>query len=207
LSFSEEDVIVSWLPLYHDMGLIAGFLLPVLTGVPLVLMSPFDWVRAPQRLLQAVSAYRRHAVWLPNFAYNFCVQKIRDRHLEGVDLSSWRLVINCSEPVRADSHRRFYERFRAYGLRQEALAVSYAMAENVFAVTQTPPGRSHDRSCDRDLFQRERVAQPAVDGACVGSGFVRPAHRGYDGARAWSAAGKRCPNGRKANWRCSQTAC
>jgi fatty-acyl-CoA synthase len=166
IELCEEDVIVSWLPLYHDMGLIAGFLLPVLTGVPLVLMSPFDWVRAPQRLLQAVSAYRGTLSWLPNFAYNFCVQKIRDRHLEGVDLSSWRLVTNCSEPVRAGSHHSFYERFQAYGLRQEALAVSYAMAENVFAVTQTPPGHipTIDR-VNRDLFQRERVAQPAEDGA------------------------------------------
>jgi acyl-CoA synthetase (AMP-forming)/AMP-acid ligase II len=164
IELCEEDVIVSWLPLYHDMGLIAGFLLPVLTGVPLVLMSPFDWVRAPQRLLQAVSTYRGTLSWLPNFAYNFCVQKIRDRHLESVDLSSWRLVTNCSEPVRAGSHHSFYERFRAYGLRQEALAVSYAMAENVFAVTQTPPGHIPliDR-VNRDLFQRERVAQPAAD--------------------------------------------
>jgi fatty-acyl-CoA synthase len=159
-----DDVIVSWLPLYHDMGLIAGFLLPVLMGIPLVLMSPFDWVRAPQRLLQAVSTYSGTLSWLPNFAYNFCAQKIRDRHLEGVDLSSWRMVINCSEPVRADSHRRFAERFAACGLRAQALAVSYAMAENVFAVTQTPPGTIPlvDR-LDRELFQREGAAQPTED--------------------------------------------
>ena len=89
-----------WLPLYHDMGLIAGFLMPILTGIPLVLMSPFDWVRAPVRLLQAISRYRGTLTWLPNFAYNFCAQKIRARDLEGMDLSSWRAVINCSEPMR-----------------------------------------------------------------------------------------------------------
>ena len=98
-------------------------------------MSPFDWVRAPYKLLQAVSQHRGTLSWLPNFAYNFCAQKIRDRDLEGVDLSSWRAVINCSEPMHYQSHRMFLERFRAHGLRL-ALATCYAMAENVFAVTQ-----------------------------------------------------------------------
>ena len=112
LSLNENDVIVSWLPLYHDMGLIAGFIMPVLSGVPLVLLSPFDWVRAPYRLLQSISKYRGTLVWLPNFAYNFSAQKIRDRHIEGVDLSSLRAIINCSEPVRWESHQAFYERFK-----------------------------------------------------------------------------------------------
>ena len=136
IRLTDEDVIVSWLPLYHDMGLIAGFLMPILLGVPLVLMSPFDWVRAPARLLQAVSQYRGTLSWLPNFAYNFCAQKIRERHLEGVDLSSWRAVINCSEPMHVESHRMFAEKFAPFGLRASALATCYAMAENVFAVTQ-----------------------------------------------------------------------
>ncbi|HSV85504.1 MAG TPA: AMP-binding protein [Levilinea sp.] len=158
------DVVVSWLPLYHDMGLIAGFILPLLTGVRLVLMSPFDWVRAPQRLLRAVSTYRGTLSWLPNFTYNFCAEKVRERHLESIDLSSWRMVINCSEPVRASSHRLFYERFAPYGLRQAALAVSYAMAENVFAVTQTPPGVTPlIERIDRERFQRDGVALPASD--------------------------------------------
>jgi acyl-CoA synthetase (AMP-forming)/AMP-acid ligase II len=118
------------------MGLIAGFLLPLLHRVPLVLMSPFEWVRAPQRLLQAVSRYRGTLSWLPNFAYNFCAQKIRDEDLAGLDLGSWRAVINCSEPMRWPSHQMFLERLRPHGLMQEALATCYAMAENVFAVTQ-----------------------------------------------------------------------
>ena len=84
LAISENDAIVTWLPLYHDMGLIAGFLMPILSGIPLVLMSPFDWVRAPYKLLQSISKYRGTLTWLPNFAYNFCAQKVRDRHIEGV---------------------------------------------------------------------------------------------------------------------------
>ena len=115
LGLTREDVIVSWLPLYHDMGLIAGFLLPVLSGIPLVMMSPFDWVRAPYRLLQSISKYRASLTWLPNFAYNFCAQKIRDRHLEGVDLSSLRIVTNCSEPVRWESHEPEARRVARYG--------------------------------------------------------------------------------------------
>jgi fatty-acyl-CoA synthase len=140
LHLNGDDVIVSWLPLYHDMGLIAGFLMPILEGIPLVLMSPFDWVRAPARLFQSVSRYRGTLSWLPNFSYNFSVQKVRDRDLEGVDLSTWRIITNCSEPVKWESHEAFHERFQRYGLRRGALQCSYAMAENVFAVTQTPEG-------------------------------------------------------------------
>jgi acyl-CoA synthetase (AMP-forming)/AMP-acid ligase II len=136
LRLSDQDVVVSWLPLYHDMGLIAGFILPVLKGIPLVLMSPFDWVRAPYKLLQAISTYHGSLTWLPNFAYNFCAQKVRDRDLTGVDLSSLRAVSNCSEPMRWDSHQLFLHRFQPWGLRPEALTTCYAMAENVFAVSQ-----------------------------------------------------------------------
>ncbi|MFN2299616.1 MAG: AMP-binding protein [Anaerolineales bacterium] len=160
-----EDTIVSWLPLYHDMGLIAGFLLPILEGIPLVLMSPFDWVRAPYKLLQAVSAHRGTLSWLPNFAYNFCAQKIRDRQLEDVDLSSWRAIINCSEPMHYQSHRKFLDRFRGFGLRESALATCYAMAENVFAVTQGGIGApvTVDAVSQRGLLV-DRVARPSQDG-------------------------------------------
>lgn len=164
LSLREQDVIVSWLPLYHDMGLIAGFILPVLSGVPLVIMSPFDWVRAPYKLLQSISNYRGTLTWLPNFAYNFCAQKIRNRHIEGVDLSSLRAVINCSEPVRWESHVAFYERFKGYGLKLEALQTSYAMAENVFCVTQSPLGSVPVvEEIDRESFMVERVAKGPIE--------------------------------------------
>jgi fatty-acyl-CoA synthase len=160
IHLTDADVFVSWLPLYHDMGLIACWLMPILMGNPLVLMSPFDWVRAPQRLLQAVSKYKGTLSWLPNFAYNFCAQKIRDRDLEGVDLSTWRVLSNCSEPMRWESHQIFYERFRSLGLRYETLCTSYAMAENVFAVTQggvDTPLVYED--VDRETLQTKKVAQ------------------------------------------------
>jgi len=146
IGLTHDDVIVSWLPLYHDMGLIASFVMPVLQRVPLVLMSPFDWVRAPARLMQAITRYRGTLTWLPNFAYNFCATRIRERELEGVDLSSLRAVINCSEPIYHSSHQRFVQRFRPYGLRLEALATCYAMAENTFAVTQSVIGAEVSRN-------------------------------------------------------------
>jgi acyl-CoA synthetase (AMP-forming)/AMP-acid ligase II len=165
IRLTPDDVVVSWLPLYHDMGLIAGFLMPVLAGIPLVLMSPFDWVRAPYRLMQAVSHYRGTLCWLPNFAYNFCAQKIRDRHMEGVDLSSWRAVINCSEPMRWDSHRLFLERFAPFGFSERALTTCYAMAENVFAVTQGGIASPITVDVvDREALQKNLVAKPAVPG-------------------------------------------
>jgi len=165
LALNEKDVVVSWLPLYHDMGLIAGFILPILSGAHLALMSPFDWVRAPYKLMQSVTKYHGTLSWLPNFAYNFCAQKIRDRHLEGVDLSSWRAVINCSEPVRWESHNAFSEKFKSYGLRREALQTSYAMAENVFGVTQSQlGGEPVVFEVDRGAFMSERVARAPTDG-------------------------------------------
>jgi len=166
IEISPSDVIVSWLPLYHDMGLIAGFLMPLLTGVPLVLLSPFDWVRAPHRLMHAVTAYRGTLSWLPNFAFNFCAQKIRPGQLEGTDLSSWRAVINCSEPVRAESHEAFERAFEPWGLRRGALQTCYAMAENVFAVTQSSMGIAPKVvTVDRRSFADEGLVRPPDDAA------------------------------------------
>ncbi len=161
----EKDVIISWLPLYHDMGLIACFLLPVLMRVTLVEMSPFDWVRAPYRLLQSVSQYKGTLTWLPNFAFNFCANKIRERNLEDVDLSSWRAIINCSEPVHAESHQLFAQKFSAFGLRPHALQTCYAMAENVFGVAQSRLDQSPVvDEIDREIFMTQRLATPPTAG-------------------------------------------
>jgi len=165
INLTDDDVIVSWLPLYHDMGLIASFLMPVLNGIPLVLMSPFDWVRAPHRLFQAISEYQGTLCWLPNFAYNFCTKKIRENDLIDVNLSPLRAVINCSEPMRYDSHIMFAERFSHYGFKETALATCYAMAENVFAVTQAGIEKpvTYD-VIDLEVFQKEKIAQKPLDG-------------------------------------------
>ena len=165
IRLTPDDIIVSWLPLYHDMGLIACFLMPILRGVPVVQMSPFDWVRAPYRMLQTISQYHGTLTWVPNFAYNFCAQKIRDRDMEGVDLSSWRASVNTSEPVKFKSHQLFYERFKSYGLRLETLQTSYGMAENVFAATQNDVSKlPYVEDVDRESFISDKIARPAFDG-------------------------------------------
>jgi acyl-CoA synthetase (AMP-forming)/AMP-acid ligase II len=161
LNLSPQDVIVSWLPLYHDMGLIAGFLLPLVQGIPLVLMSPFDWVKYPAMLLRAISDYRGTLCWLPNFAYNHMARRVRDRDMNRLSLATMRAFINCSEPVRDDSHQQFLERFASIGLVADKLAVSYAMAENTFAVTQTPPGVTLTvDTVDRLTLETEKFAAP-----------------------------------------------
>ena len=160
-----DDVIVSWLPLYHDMGLIAGFMQPLVQGIPLILMSPFDWVKHPALLFRAIHEHGGTLTWLPNFAYNHLARRVRSRDMTGLRLDGMRMFINCSEPARHDSHQLFLERFGDAGVREEMLAVSYAMAENTFAVTQTPPGRPPrlDVVNRRELEESGR-ALPATDG-------------------------------------------
>ncbi len=140
LKLDDSDVIVSWLPLYHDMGLIACFLLPILSGISLILMSPFDWVKSPVRLLTLITRYKGTLTWLPNFAFNFLSKKIREQELEQIDLQTLRAVINCSEPVRYESMQLFENRFKKYGLDPTSLSSCYAMAENVFCVSQSSLG-------------------------------------------------------------------
>ena len=166
LQLNDRDVIVSWLPLYHDMGLIAGFLLPLVVGIPLVLMSPFDWVRHPAMLLRAIHEHQGTYCWLPNFAYNHCARRTRQRDSTGLSLKTMRAFINCSEPVYHDSHEQFCERFAANGATLDLLAVSYAMAENTFAVTQTPIGQAAQLDVvDRAALENERRAAPAAPDA------------------------------------------
>jgi fatty-acyl-CoA synthase len=161
IALHADDVVVSWLPLYHDMGLIAGFLLPLVQGLPLVLLSPFDWVQHPALLLQAIDRYRGTLCWLPNFAYNHCARRIRRRDKEAVSLASMRLFINCSEPVRHSSHQLFLDAFAAQGVTPDRLGVSYAMAENTFAVTQTAPGQPAPLDwIDGERLAEQNLAQP-----------------------------------------------
>ena len=161
IELTEDDVIVSWLPLYHDMGLIAGFVMPIVAGIPLVLMSPFHWIRDPKKLLWAIHNHKGTLCWLPNFAYNHLARTARPSDIEGLDLSSWRAAINCSEPVYDRSHRMFLQKFAPYGFKESALTVSYAMAENTFAVTQSPIGQpAHLDWVQVASLQQERVARP-----------------------------------------------
>lgn len=129
-----SDRIYSWLPLYHDMGLIACFILPMVCHVPIVLQSPLDWVMHPETLLQVIDECRCTLAWMPNFAFQFVPRRTLPARWAEYDLSSLRCLINCSEPVRASSMGEFQKAFRG---KNGVLQTSYAMAENVFAVTQS----------------------------------------------------------------------
>jgi len=175
-----RDKVISWLPLYHDMGLIAAFHLPLAWGIPLVQMDPFEWVQAPAMFLSAVSSERGTLAWLPNFAFNLMADRVHEDDLHGVRLESLRMVINCSEPVRHDSHEKFLRRFAPYGMAPAALAACYAMAETTFAATQTPPGEAASVvTVDREALARGTF-RPVAAGSrrearcCVSSGPAIP---------------------------------
>jgi fatty-acyl-CoA synthase len=175
IALSAADKVVSWLPLYHDMGLIAAFHLPLAFGIPTVQIDPFEWVMAPVLLLEAISQQKGTLTWLPNFAYNLMADRIHDEDLEGVRLESLRMVINCSEPVRAAGHEKFVGKFGKLGFKSTALATSYAMAETTFAVTQSAAGAAPPvLTASRREMSAGRYA-PAAAGEpvarCVSSGM------------------------------------
>lgn len=159
IGLSAADTIVSWLPLYHDMGFIACFLLPLLEGVPFVEMSSFDWVQRPAMLLEQIHRQRGTLCWLPNFAYAFLASAVRVGQLPpGLDLHSIRAWVNCSEPVLHASQMLFLERFRPFGVSESQLTMSYAMAENVFGVTQSLPGEYRRLAVwRRPLIEEHRI--------------------------------------------------
>ncbi len=138
IDFSSKDKIATWLPLYHDMGLIASFILPISSGVEIVAMDPFEWVMRPGILFNAIEKYSCTLCWLPNFAFHHLIRLLPEN--KSYNLSSIRAFINCSEPCKAETFAAFFERFKKDQLKKEALGVCYAMAEAVYAVTSTKPG-------------------------------------------------------------------
>jgi len=136
IGLSDKDVIVSWLPLYHDMGLITSFLMPLVHGVPFVSIDPFEWVMKPTMLLDAVETYGGTFAWLPNFAFHHIANSAREG--EQWKLSTLRALVSCSEPCKPQTMDEFARKFRPMGLVDTGLQTCYAMAENVFVVTQSP---------------------------------------------------------------------
>ena len=136
LKLQPNDTIVSWLPLYHDMGFVACLLLPLSLGIVTVLIDPFVWLTDPLLLLEAVERHAGTLVWLPNFAFAHLVNAAEDVE-QRFDLSSLRAVIDCSEPCRPETLTAFGKCFENWGLRNQSLSTCYAMAETVFAITQS----------------------------------------------------------------------
>ena len=138
---TSSDRFVSWLPLYHDMGLIGAWLGTMYHAVPLVLMPPTSFLARPSRWLWAIHRYRATISAGPNFAYEIVASKVRDGDLIGLDLSSWRLAFNGAEPVRAATLARFAARFAQYGFDRRALTPVYGLAESAVGLTFPPLGR------------------------------------------------------------------
>ncbi len=162
------DRIYNWLPLYHDMGLIACFMLPMVCHLTVVMQSPLDWVMHPETMLQIISEYRCTLAWMPNFAFQFVPRRTPRSRWAQYDLSSVRALINCSEPVRASSLHEFQSAFASIGLKANAMQSSYAMAENVFAVTQSDISQPLGPACiwaDAQQFRTKHLIVPAVESA------------------------------------------
>ena len=165
IQVDSTDVFVSWLPLYHDMGLIGVWMGSLYYAIPLVLMSPLAFLARPERWLQAIHKHRGSLSAGVNFAYEICLNRIPDSALEGLDLSSWRYALNGAEPVSPDTLQRFADRFGPFGLRPEAIAPVYGLAECTVGLTFPPVGRGplidHVK---REPLLREGRAVPADEG-------------------------------------------
>jgi 1-acyl-sn-glycerol-3-phosphate acyltransferase len=157
-----SDVFVSWLPLYHDMGLIGAWLGSLYYAFPLIIMSPLTFLARPERWLWAIHRHRGSLSAAPNFAYELCLRKIDDHAIQGLDLSCWRVAFSGAEPVSPDTIHNFQQRFGRYGLRPESLAPSYGLAEAAVGLSFPSPGHGPiiDR-IKREPFMRGGRAVPA----------------------------------------------
>ena len=166
LDVTSADVFVSWLPLYHDMGLIGAWLGTLYFGCQLVLMSPARFLMDPSRWLRTISEVRGTLSASPNFGYELCLKRVQDEQIEGIDLSSWRHALNGAEPVNAETVRNFSKRFATYGLPANALMPVYGLAESTVGLTMPLVDESYriDR-IDRDRFQSSGEVKLVEPGA------------------------------------------
>ena len=165
LEVQTNDVMITWLPLYHDMGLVASILMPLIKRIPIVQIDPGYWVRAPWSLFRLISDYKASICWMPNFAFDHCTQYVSDTHLAGLDLSSMRYWSNAAEPIRHRTTEQFIRTFQPYGLRESAIATGYGMAENVVGVTCSQSGRRPRVDwINRQRYQAENLAIPDATG-------------------------------------------
>ena len=161
VGISGEDVFVSWLPLYHDMGLIGAWFGSLYHACPLVIMSPLAFIARPIRWLRAIHRFRGTIAAAPNFAYELCTRRISEEDASGLDLSSWRYALNGAEAVRPETLARFAERFGAHGFTGAAMMPVYGLAESSVGLAFPPTGRGPlvDR-VQREAFSVQGVAIP-----------------------------------------------
>ncbi|HQU14702.1 MAG: hypothetical protein B7Z66_04290 [Chromatiales bacterium 21-64-14] len=179
----DDDVFVSWLPLYHDMGLIGAWLGSLYHGHPLVVMPPLAFVARPQRWLQAIHTYRGTLSAAPNFAYDLCASRLANEDLEGLDLSSWRVAFNGAEPVHARTLEHFITRYAPLGFRRTAMTPVYGLAECSVGLAFPPLGRGpRIDHVQRDSLQPGRRVQTAAADTAIAAqvpscGRALPGHQ------------------------------
>jgi acyl-CoA synthetase (AMP-forming)/AMP-acid ligase II/1-acyl-sn-glycerol-3-phosphate acyltransferase/acyl carrier protein len=176
------DIGVSWLPLYHDMGLIGSWLFCLFYAVPITILSPIAFLTRPERWLWALSDSGATLCPAPNFAYELCARKIPDSALEGLDLSRWRIAINAGEAVHPETLERFAERFKPYGFHAESYVPCYGLAESTVALAFPPVNRLPViDTIQREPFETEGRAAEAEEGETnvirfVANGRPMPGH-------------------------------
>ncbi len=176
IDLNPDDVIVSWLPLYHDMGLIGGLLQPIFSGVPCVLMSPAYFLGRPLRWLEAISEYGGTISGGPDFAYRLCSERVSESALERLDLSRWRVAYSGSEPIRLDTLERFAEKFAACGFTPNNFFASYGLAEATLFVAGGSRGRGIPAlRVDEQALAANR-AEPGQGPAIMSCGTSQPDH-------------------------------
>lgn len=176
IDLNPDDVIVSWLPLYHDMGLIGGLLQPIFSGVPCVLMSPAYFLGRPLRWLEAISQYRGTISGGPDFAYRLCSERVSDSALERLDLSHWRVAYSGSEPIRLDTLERFAEKFAPCGFTPNNFFASYGLAEATLFVAGGTRGQGIPAlRLDEQALAANR-AEPGQGTAIMSCGTSQPEH-------------------------------
>ena len=171
-----ESVMVTWLPIFHDMGLIYGALLPLFKGFPCVMMPPAAFLQRPLRWLRAISRYRGTHSAAPNFAYDLCVSTTTAEQRAALDLSSWKMTLNAAEPIRLETVERFAEAFAGCGFKASAMCAGYGLAEGTLKITAVPIA--------------DRRVTCWVDGAALGRHRVVSAVPGSPGAQAVISCGR-----------------
>ncbi|MEH2088584.1 amino acid adenylation domain-containing protein [Nostoc sp.] len=163
MEHSPESKFVTWLPMYHDMGLIGGILQPLYGGFPCIIMPPTSFLQRPYRWLQAISHYKGTTSGGPNFAYELCTQKITPEQKETLDLSSWSVAFNGAEPIRDDTLERFAAAFADCGFRKEAFYPCYGMAETTLMVSGVQKATSPIiKTVQKSALESNRVVESSV---------------------------------------------
>ncbi|SDR22089.1 non-ribosomal peptide synthase domain TIGR01720/amino acid adenylation domain-containing protein [Paraburkholderia fungorum] len=177
MAFTSADTMVSWLPLFHDMGLIGGLLAPLFGGFPLVLLSPQHFLEAPARWLKAIANYRGTVSGGPNFAYQLCADRVRSGQLDGIKLDSWRVAFCGAEPIRAETLMQFAAQFGMHDFNANALFPCYGLAEATLLVSGAEPGHGMKVRHVAPQALSEGALKASGDGvALVSCGRVPDAH-------------------------------